>query len=90
MTEPTFLEKVHAVRGIVESLAVTLPESDVVMMTQALDAGEPAVAYEHLCVQIDELEIPLTQESLDAIEFTGRSLRVDPSYWEVLKDYKKS
>ena len=47
-------------------------------------AGESAVAFENLCVQLYEYDVALVPEELARLAQVGELMRIDPSYWQKL------
>jgi hypothetical protein len=71
-------------RGVLVELEERLPAADVQNAWSMIDAGEPGVAFENLCTQLDEYDVPvppvvLTQHG----DGRGNALAADP--WNELR-----
>ena len=76
---------VGALRGIVIEAASKLPASDITAIWESIEGGEPGIAFEDLCTQMQEYEIHVDEETrkvLSEIEaYTGSA----PQLWLHLK-----
>jgi hypothetical protein len=61
-----------------------LPAHEVLDMESLVVAGEPGVAFENLCVQLYEYDVPLEPEAPTRLAEVGEPMRIDPSYWQKL------
>jgi hypothetical protein len=55
------------------------------MIWRLIDAGEPGVAFEALCVQLDEHDAAVSQTMLDEARVLGTAMNRDPELWQGLR-----
>jgi hypothetical protein len=48
-------------------------------------AGEPGVALENLCTQLEEYEIAISLALYDEIRLLGKAMQISETYWVGLK-----
>jgi hypothetical protein len=63
-----------------------LPLGDVDQIEVLIQAGEYLIAFENLCTQLDEYEIPLTPTELTLISELAVDLRADQRFYSRLAD----
>ena len=47
-------------------------------------AGEPGIALEILCSNLDDFGVAITADTLSLIREIGQAMGIDPDYWERL------
>lgn len=62
-----------------------LPEQDIQNISEDIHHHEWGVAFETLCVQIYEYDIPVNTDYYNRMANLGKSMNIDPSYWLPLK-----
>ncbi len=75
---------VGALRGVVIAVADQLPQSDIDGIWESIDGGEPGIAFEDLCTQLYEYEVPVSDQTLDVLSDIGAYTGFDPKLWEDL------
>ncbi len=70
---------------LAERVAGMLPTRDIDEFVSLVEAGEPQIAVESLCTQLDEYERTLDTSTLEEVVAVGRRLDLDPKYWERLR-----
>jgi len=75
------------VHGAARSVA-GLPSEDIANVESLVQVGELAVAYETLCTQLFEWEVPLTAQQVEELTHLGQELEASASYagrlWELV------
>lgn len=74
----------EAVRQLTVAFESTLPADDVDIAREYLSHNERGIAYEHLCSQLAEFQIPISQSSYEQIVAVGTQMRLPPTNWEQL------
>ncbi|WP_170284933.1 MafI family immunity protein [Kribbella amoyensis] len=72
-------------RAVVLDVEASLAPERVQTIWELIDVGEPGIALELLCANLDDLEIEISSSTFTAIKAAGLTMQVDPSYWEVLQ-----
>ncbi len=72
-------------RAIVVRVEAALPRDDIENVWEFIDVGEPGLALETLCTQLDEYDIAVPPEVLDQMRTIGHGMGLDASLWEGLK-----
>ena len=75
----------RAILELTAAFAGSLPARDVREVEDLIRAGEPVVAFETLCTQLFEYDVPVDAVSQQRFASLGRMMRVDPNYWQDLK-----
>lgn len=71
---------------IVEVVRKDLSSEDVLNILEFIDNNEWGVAFETLCTQIDENEIPITKEFFHRLEDYAKKIKLNDSTFNFLKD----
>lgn len=61
-----------------------IPAEQLSDMRELVEAGEPGVALENLCVQLFEFDAVIPPGVKQRIQDVGTRMRIKPSYWERL------
>jgi hypothetical protein len=64
---------------------LAVPAADLAEATDLTKHGEPGVALELLCTQLDEYDVPVPPALLAGLRELGTAMRIDESYWTRLK-----
>ncbi len=70
-------------RSILDAARAVLPESQVVEMVERVRAGEPGVALEILCAQLEEHDATLPPGALLELEAAAERMEIHLSPWIV-------
>ncbi len=54
-------------------------------MADLVRHGERGIAFEILCTQLDEYEVPVGQEALSTLRTIAASMEIDPDYCDRLE-----
>ncbi|MFV2009377.1 MULTISPECIES: MafI family immunity protein [unclassified Micromonospora] len=71
-------------RAVVLAVADSLPRRDVESIWGLIDAGEPGVAFENLCTQLDEYEVSTNESTRSDLAAVGDYLGIDARIWQEL------
>lgn len=71
-------------RALLALFSDRLPAPELEDMESLAVAGESAVAFENLCVQLYEYDVPLEPDVLARLAQVGGLMGIDPSYWQKL------
>lgn len=71
---------------ILGGLSGKLEPHRIEMIADLVKAGEPGVALENLCSELDEYDVIIPQPALIEIATLGTAMRIKPDYWQRLKD----
>ena len=55
-------------RSVVIDCEGALPAGDIATIWEFIDVGEPGLALETLCTQLDEYEVPVSAETLSRLD----------------------
>jgi hypothetical protein len=72
---------------VAESLVAAGYPERVKDSSELIDMGEPAIALENICSNLDELECSIPIKAYDLFAEVGVYLKVNSSYWEILKPH---
>lgn len=72
-------------RAINDLAARGLPEVDVSTAVELTGVGEPGVAFEHVCTQLYEYDIAITDSEREILKELGTAMERKPEYWERLR-----
>jgi hypothetical protein len=67
MTDRSWDWAIGVLRGVVIDCEGHLPTADMTTIWQFIDVGEPGLALETLCTQLDENEVPVSGETLERL-----------------------
>jgi hypothetical protein len=67
MTKGSWDWAIGVLRGVVIDCEGRLPTADMTTIWQFIDVGEPGLALETLCTQLDENEVPVSGETLERL-----------------------
>lgn len=81
----TMREKEAAVSAIISVVRSALSMDDVAYTSELIDVGEPGIALEYVCVQLDESDLSVSASTLARVVEVGTAMGIDPSYWTVLR-----
>jgi hypothetical protein len=73
-------------RLLVEWFASELRPENIQDAGELLDHGEWGEAFDLICTQVYEYEVPVSREQYTVIEQTGRMLGMDSADWDYLKE----
>ena len=73
-------------QDIIVAVGPRFREVDRKRIVELCDYGEQAVAFEILCSQLGEFDIPISAEIFEKIKKLGEALNVDPLYAQSLND----
>lgn len=83
-------EKIEsAVRETILEIGNELPQRDRKEALDLVDAGEGGIAFELLCTQIFEYDVPITREIYDQIVLVGTAMKMEQSTWGGLEKLVK-
>jgi len=68
-------------RAINDLAARGLPEIDVSTAVELTQVGEPGVAFEHVCTQLYEYDISVTDFEREVLKELGAAMEMKPEYW---------
>ncbi len=71
---------------VLDLIGEGLPVKDVSEVRDLLKYGEWEEAFDVLCTQLYEYEVPLTEEIFSVLEQTGTLVSADPSVWTCLRE----
>lgn len=72
-------------RGIIAEYRDSLSDADIANISEFIDVGEPVLAFETLCTQLDEYEVTVRDETVDLLATIGTGLGLDSRLWEDLR-----
>jgi len=61
-----------------------LPNDQIQDMMDLAKAGEPGIAFENLCIQLHEYDVPIDKKTLESLREIGGSMNIDTRYCERL------
>ncbi len=70
---------------LIDRYASYIEERRVESMCDLVRAGEPVIAFENLCSNLDDGRVSVGQDDFAAITRVGGGIGIDPSYWERLE-----
>lgn len=70
---------------VIDALSGHLSPEQAQDMLDLTRAGEPGVALENLCTQLEEYEIVIPLTLYDHIRLLGKAMQLDESYWVGLR-----
>ncbi len=73
-----------ALLEIIPGFAVGLPPEQVKEMEELVRAGEVGIAFENLCTQLYEYDVPVPQVVRERLALIGNTMEISRSYWERL------
>ncbi len=71
---------------LLNKVTKVLPMENVENITEFIDKREWGLAYETLCIQLYEYNIPITIKFYEAISSLGKSIGIPSSIWLPLRD----
>jgi len=77
---------VQNIRLLVSRFASELPSENATDALELLDHAEWGVAFDLICTQLYEYEIPVSKEQFALIEQTARMMDMDSTNWDYLKE----
>ena len=66
---------------VIEACASRLSPPSGALLRELNQAGEPGVALEILCSNLEEGSIPVPEPTLAEIRVLGTAMGIDPTYW---------
>lgn len=72
--------------NIVDKLKNKLSQEDIDTVNELIDHNEWGIAYEHICVQLSEFDIPINRQLYEEIEKFGKLIETSDSYWLHLQE----
>ena len=85
-----FLEKItKELQDIIIALRPNFREKDKKEILELCEHNEHEIAFEVLCSQIGEFDIPISQETFERIKKLGEELNIDPLYTESMRSLVK-
>lgn len=75
--------------SVVNKMKNKLSARDIEYILDLFEHNEMGVAYEHLCVQLNEYSIPISKELYDEISELGKSMDIEASYYTDLEELIK-
>ena len=73
-----------ALLEVLDAIGGGLPAEQVEDMRDLVRHCEPGVAFENLCEQLNEYDVPVPREVYERLVWIGKAMKIDPSYWEGL------
>lgn len=74
---------------VMDELKNKLSSEDIEYILDLFEHNEMGVAYEHLCVQLNEYYIPISKELYDEISELGKTMDIEASYYTDLEELIK-
>ena len=76
-------------KNIIDELRTKLPPEDLALINEFIDHDEWGIAYQHICIQLSEYEIPISRNLYEKIEKFGSLIGIPDAYWLSLEDLIK-
>jgi len=70
--------------AIIDCFEGQVPTERLQDMRELTTAGEPGIALENLCSNLDDYGVAITPDSLAKIREVGQAMGIGPDYWERL------
>ena len=70
---------------LIETSAESFPAEQAKEMADLVRAGDPGIAFENLCTQLHEYDVPVDEATLGQLKEIGTQMGIQPKYWERLK-----
>lgn len=61
------------------------PDRDVQIVDEYIEVGEAGVAFEHICTQMLEYDLAITDLQRAALSKLGTAMKLEPRYWNRLR-----
>ena len=78
-------ELIGRMRATVLALERSLTPEETQEARELIDVGEPGIAFELVCTQLDEHDAAVTPQLRESLEEVGTTLGLDPAYWKMLR-----
>jgi hypothetical protein len=69
---------------LIQIYARNFPAEQTEEMAKSVHAGEPGIAFEDLCTQLYEYDVPVDEATLREFKEIGSQMGIQPEYWERL------